>query len=73
MNAYTGEPKKIGATYSELRKNILDAFNEAGIEIMTPAVTALRDANQPAIPPEAKPDPSSFPGFRFLFPNRPKR
>jgi hypothetical protein len=25
-------------------------FNEAGLEIMTPSVTAVRDANQPSIP-----------------------
>ncbi len=73
LNAYTKSPREIGATHSELRKNVLDAFNEAGIEIMTPSVSALRDANQPAIPPEFNPKVSDFPGFRFLDPNRPPK
>ncbi|MCP5112110.1 MAG: mechanosensitive ion channel [bacterium] len=70
LNVYTKETKKIGAIYSELRKNILDGFNEAGIEIMTPTVGAVRDANQPAIPPGYNPKPFDFPGLRFLFPKR---
>jgi small-conductance mechanosensitive channel len=70
LNAYTKSPRDIGVTYSELRKHILDAFAEAGIEIMTPSVAALRDANQPAIPPEFNPKISDFPGFRFLDPGR---
>jgi small-conductance mechanosensitive channel len=70
LNAYTNSPKQLGAIYSELRLHILDAFNAAGIEIMTPSVSALRDANQPAIPPDHAPKAASFPGFRFLDPNR---
>jgi len=70
LNAYTNSPKQVGAIYSELRRHILDAFNEAGIEIMTPSVSALRDANQPAIPPDHAPKAAGFPGFRFLDPSR---
>ena len=70
LNVYTKDPRKIGDIYSELRQHVLDAFNGAGIEIMTPSVAALRDANQPAIPPEAKPKISDFPGFRFMDPGR---
>ncbi len=70
LNAYTDAPRKMSMVYSDLRKNILDIFHEAGVEIMTPSVSALRDANQPAIPSEHNPKPFQFPGFRFLFPGQ---
>lgn len=44
------DPKKLLATRTELLENIQDAFNEAGLEIMTPAVRAVRDSLDPAIP-----------------------
>ena len=37
INAYTDEPRRILATYSDLHRNILDVFNEYGVQIMTPA------------------------------------
>jgi small-conductance mechanosensitive channel len=70
LNAYTKSPHQVGTIYSELRQHVLDAFNEAGIEIMTPSVSALRDANEPAIPAEFHPKASDFPGFRFMDPGR---
>jgi small-conductance mechanosensitive channel len=42
--------EKRGGTRSELLENIQDAFNEAGVEIMTPAVRAVRNSVDPAIP-----------------------
>jgi hypothetical protein len=42
-------------TLSELRANVLDAFNRAGVEIMTPSILADRDASQLAIRPEQFP------------------
>ena len=36
--------------YSELHKHILEAFNEAGVEIMSPHYNALRDGNPSTIP-----------------------
>ena len=44
------DPKKTIATRTELLENIQDAFNEAGLEIMTPAVRAVRNSLDPAIP-----------------------
>ncbi len=44
------DAKKTPDTRSELSQNIQDAFNEAGVEIMTPAVRAVRDSLDPAIP-----------------------
>ncbi|HTN94142.1 MAG TPA: mechanosensitive ion channel domain-containing protein [Gallionella sp.] len=50
INAYTKEPKYMVFTYSELHKNILDKFDAAGVEIMSPHYYALRDGNAAAVP-----------------------
>ncbi len=34
---YCDTPKAMAALYTELRRNILDVFNEYGVQIMTPA------------------------------------
>jgi hypothetical protein len=39
-------------TYSELHRNILDAFNEYGVQIMTPAYEG--DPDQPKVVPKEK-------------------
>ncbi|HEY6413967.1 MAG TPA: mechanosensitive ion channel family protein [Edaphobacter sp.] len=62
INAYTREPSRMSRIYSELRQNIQDEFNKAGIEIMTPHYSALRDGNAAAIPsaflpPDYEPSP----------------
>lgn len=36
LNAYVTAPQAMVQTYSELHQNILDAFNEAGVQIMSP-------------------------------------
>jgi small-conductance mechanosensitive channel len=36
LNAYTDAPTNMLRTYSELHRNILDAFNEHGVQIMSP-------------------------------------
>ncbi len=36
LNAYVTAPQEMVQTYSELHQNILDAFNEAGVQIMSP-------------------------------------
>ncbi len=63
--AWTDDPKSMVRTRSELRQNVLDRFNEAGVEIMTPNVNAVRNAKEPMIPaarlPAAQP-----PALRFL-------
>lgn len=50
LNAYTKEPLRMAEIYSELHQNIQDKFNEAGIEIMSPAYSAWRDGNQTTNP-----------------------
>jgi len=63
INAYTREPSRMSAIYSELNQNIQDEFNKAGIEIMTPHYSALRDGNTVAMPSTFLPpgyEPNSF-------------
>jgi len=50
LNAYTALPNKMSTLYSRLHQNIQDKFNEAGIEIMSPHFTSLRDGNEAQIP-----------------------
>ena len=63
INAFTDHPSVMAATYSELHKNIQDKFNEAGVEIMSPHFTAVRDGNRTALPDDYLPkgyQPRSF-------------
>ena len=46
LNAYTLYPEQMATIYSALHKNILDAFNAADVEIMSPAFTAYRDGSE---------------------------
>lgn len=63
INAYTNTPEVMAETYSNLYKNIQDRFNEAGIEIMTPNYSSLRDGNRRAAPSEYLPETYQPPGF----------
>ncbi len=63
INALTEQPNLMATTYSELHKSIQDKFNEAGVEIMSPHFTAVRDGNRTAIPEDYLPknyQPRSF-------------
>jgi small-conductance mechanosensitive channel len=64
LNAYTRSADQMVAIYSELHANIQDSFNEAGMEIMSPHYTSLRDGNSMAIPDSYKPDGYDAPPFR---------
>jgi small-conductance mechanosensitive channel len=50
LNAYTDKPQGMAHVYSLLHQNIQDAFNEGGVEIMSPHYTQLRDGNKVTIP-----------------------
>jgi small-conductance mechanosensitive channel len=50
LNAYTDTPREMGRIYSELHENMQEAFNEAGVEIMSPHYTQIRDGNKVTIP-----------------------
>jgi small-conductance mechanosensitive channel len=64
--AATPNAKRARFTASELRQNILDVFNQAGVEIMTPSMAGVRDASQPAIPAEYNPKASTAAGLRIV-------
>lgn len=63
INAYTNAPQQMAVTYSELHKNLQDVFNEAGLEIMSPHVFAVRDGNSIQIPDSYKPEGYKKPGI----------
>ncbi|MBN2165005.1 MAG: mechanosensitive ion channel family protein [Marinilabiliaceae bacterium] len=50
LNVHTNEPNMQPAIYSVLHQNIQDAFNEAGVEILSPHYRAERDGNPTTIP-----------------------
>lgn len=66
LNAYTAEPNRMAGIYSRLHELIQDRFNEAGIEIMSPTFTAVRDGNQVTLPADYLPSSYEAPSFRVL-------
>jgi small-conductance mechanosensitive channel len=50
LNVYTKQPKKMAHFYSELNKSILNEFNTAGVEILSPHYSAFRDGNASTVP-----------------------
>ena len=46
INAHTDRPNLMATIYSDLRSHIQDAFNEAGVEIMSSHYTSARDGNR---------------------------
>jgi small-conductance mechanosensitive channel len=65
INAFTGQPSRMAKTYSDLHQNIQDTFNEAGVEIMSPHYSTVRDGNRIAIPDDYLPKDYVAPSFRF--------
>ncbi|MGJ8674209.1 mechanosensitive ion channel family protein [Rubritalea sp.] len=65
LNVFSRHPRKTPLIYSQMHQAIQDKFNEAGIEIMSPTFTGVRDANHITIPEEYiekdyKPEPFKF-------------
>jgi small-conductance mechanosensitive channel len=60
LNAYTKFPNEMAQIYSDLHQNIQDCFNEAGVEIMSPHYTSLRDGNDSAMNSDKKRDGRAF-------------
>jgi small-conductance mechanosensitive channel len=50
LNAYCDTPQKMASLYADIHGNILDAFNENGIQIMVPAYEG--DPDRPKIVPK---------------------
>ncbi|HBY60280.1 MAG TPA: mechanosensitive ion channel protein, partial [Solibacterales bacterium] len=64
INAYTRRAELMADVSSQLHRNIQDRFNEAGVEIMSPHYSQLRDGNPIAIPDTYKPAGYHAPAFR---------
>ncbi len=64
LNVYTDQAQKMPEIYSNLHMNIQDSFFKAGLEIMSPHYTCLRDGNMPSIPQENLPEGFEAPVFR---------
>lgn len=64
LNAYTDAPSSMASVYSALHANIQDRFNEAGVEIMSPHYSTLRDGNMTTIPAEYLPSDYQPPAIR---------
>ncbi|MBN1545607.1 MAG: mechanosensitive ion channel [Syntrophaceae bacterium] len=50
LNAYTDKPQAMAQTYTDLHRNIQDAFNEYGVQIMSPSYRG--DPEQPKVVPK---------------------
>ena len=50
LNVYTDTPQAMARTYAELHRNIQDAFNEYGVQIMSPAYES--DPDRPKFVPK---------------------
>jgi small-conductance mechanosensitive channel len=50
LNAYCDDPQKMGRLYTAMHQNILDVFNEHGVQIMTPAYEG--DPQAPKVVPK---------------------
>lgn len=66
INCYTDRPNDMAALYSALHTEIQNAFNAAGIEIMSPHYAAVRDGNAMAVPNDYLPKDYKAPGFALL-------
>ena len=65
LNAYTEQPSMMPEIYSELHQNIQDKCNKAGIEILSPQYSAVRDGNQNTMPEKYLPKDYQAPGFQI--------
>jgi small-conductance mechanosensitive channel len=65
INAYTRQPLQMVYIYADLLANIQDCFFGAGVEIMSPVYSALRDGNRTAMPAEFLPKDYHPQGFRI--------
>ncbi len=64
LNVVTRHAQRKSAIYSDLHQHIQDRFHAAGVEILSPHYTALRDGNALAIPAEHLAADYTAPAFR---------
>lgn len=64
LKVYTNEPNQMELIFSQLHQNIQDQCNTAGIEILSPQYSAVRDGNTSTIPESYLPEDYTTPGFQ---------
>ena len=65
INAYTASARDMVETYALLHAQIQDEFDMAGVEIMSPHYTAVRDGNAVTIPEAFRSPGYRAPAFRL--------
>ena len=65
LGVFTATPRLTAPTLSALHRRILDVFNEAGVEILSPHYAQVRDGNHVAIPAQYVPADYAAPGLRL--------
>ena len=68
INAYTNKASEMAVTYSRLHQSIQDTFNAAGVEIMSPQYSALRDGNDTTVPEDYRASDYAPKSFRVTEP-----
>ncbi|MBK1791543.1 mechanosensitive ion channel family protein [Persicirhabdus sediminis] len=63
INLYTRRPRQTAKILSQLSQQVQDKFAEAGVEIMSPTFSALRDGNALTLPADALPQDYQPGGF----------
>ena len=63
INAYTRHPEQMAVLYSQIHQQIIDAFDHAGVEIMSPHYYALRDGNASTVPSVLQSEHYTAPSF----------
>jgi small-conductance mechanosensitive channel len=66
LNVYTDRPNEQTTLYARLHEEIQNAFNEGGVEILSPHYTSVRDGNATAVPNEYLPEDYQAPRFTIL-------
>ncbi|GAB4373089.1 MAG: mechanosensitive ion channel family protein [Elainellaceae cyanobacterium] len=69
LNAYSDRPQLMPQIYSKLHQNIQDYCNQAGIEILSPGYSSIRDGNHSTIPSNYLPDDYTPPMFQVHYPD----
>ena len=65
INCHTKSPEKSAVIYSQLHKHIKNELHNAGIEILSPHYSAIRDGNVLTVPPENIPKDYVKTGFKI--------
>ncbi len=64
LNAYIRESSRLRVILSRMNERVQDVFAEAGVEITSPAFTAIRDGNAITLPEGSVPPGYTAPAFR---------